>query len=80
MELDYDVEEGYHMGVYMCLGNQIHEVDVKDAIPYINLGSYDAIHKYVGLHGKILVYMGSGKHKIKKKAEQLACEEAILKK
>lgn len=80
VELDYDVEEGYHMGVYMCLGNQIHEVDVKDAIPYINLGSYDAIHKYVGLHGKILVYMGSGKHKIKKKAEQLACEEAILKK
>ena len=78
VELNYDVEEGYHMGVYLCLGTLLHEVDVKDAIPYKNLGSYEAIHKYIESHGKILVYMGSGKHKIKKKAEQLACEEAIL--
>lgn len=78
VELNYDAEEGYHMGVYLCLGTLLHEVDVKDAIPYKNLGSYEAIHKYIESHGKILVYMGSGKHKIKKKAEQLACEEAIL--
>ena len=78
VELNYDAEEGYHMGVYLCLGSLLHEVDVKDAIPYKNLGSYEAIHKYIESHGKILVYMGSGKHKIKKKAEQLACEEAIL--
>lgn len=78
VELNYDVEEGYHMGVYLCLGTLLHEVDVKDAIPYKNLGSYEAIHKYIESHGKILVYMGSGKHKIKKKAEQLACEQAIL--
>ncbi len=80
VELNYDVDEGYHMGVYMCLGILLHEVDVKDAIPYKNLGSYEAIHKYVETHGKILVYMGSGTHKIKKKAEQLACEQAILNK
>ena len=80
VELNYDAEEGYHMGVYLCLGTLLHEVDVKDAIPYKNLGSYEAIHKYIESHGKILVYMGSGKHKIKKKAEQLACEEAILSK
>jgi dsRNA-specific ribonuclease len=78
VELNYDAEEGYHMGVYLCLGNLLHEVDVKDAIPYKNLGSYEAIHKYIESHGKILVFMGSGKHKIKKKAEQLACEQAIL--
>ena len=80
VELNYDVEEGYHMGVYLCLGTLLHEVDVKDAIFYKNLGSYEAIHKYVETHGKIIVYMGSGKHKIKKKAEQLACEQAILNK
>ena len=80
VELNYDAEEGYHMGVYLCLGTLLHEVDVKDAIPYKNLGSYEAIHKYIESHGKILVYMGSGKHKIKKKAEQLACEEAIISK
>jgi len=27
--------------------------------------------------GKILVFLGEGVHKIKKKAEQIACEEAI---
>ena len=80
VEINYDVEEGYHMGVYLCLGTLLHEVDVKDAIFYKNLGSYEAIHKYVETHGKIIVYMGSGKHKIKKKAEQLACEQAILNK
>jgi len=80
VELKYDVDEGYHMGVYLCLGILLHEVDVKDAISYKNLGSYEAIHKYVEKHGKILVYMGSGTHKIKKKAEQLACEQAILNK
>jgi dsRNA-specific ribonuclease len=78
VELNYDAEEGYHMGVYLCLGTLLHEVDIKDAISYKNLGSYEAIHKYIESHGKILVFMGSGKHKIKKKAEQLACEEAIL--
>ena len=44
----------------------------------LGIGSYEAIHKYIESHGNILVYMGSGKHKIKKKAEQLACEQAIL--
>ena len=77
IEISYDAEEGYYMGVYLCLGRLLHEVDVKDAIPYKNLGSYDAIHNWVNSHGSILVFMGSGKHKIKKKAEQLACEEAM---
>jgi hypothetical protein len=27
--------------------------------------------------GKIFVLLGGGKHKIKKKAEQMACDEAI---
>jgi hypothetical protein len=26
---------------------------------------------------KVLIFLGGGKHKIKKKAEQVACEEAI---
>jgi hypothetical protein len=28
-------------------------------------------------HGRIFLFMGDGKHKIKKKAEQIACDEAI---
>jgi dsRNA-specific ribonuclease len=30
-------------------------------------------------NGKVLVFLGEGIHKIKKKAEQIACEEAIQK-
>ena len=37
------------------------------------------IHQYMSEHGKILVFLGEGLHKIKKKAEQVACEEAIQK-
>jgi len=29
------------------------------------------------LHGKVLINLGKGLHKIKKKAEQVACEEAL---
>jgi dsRNA-specific ribonuclease len=28
-------------------------------------------------NGKIFLFLGEGKHKIKKKAEQIACDEAI---
>ena len=65
------------MGVYLCLGALLHEVDIKKAVPYHNLGSYEAIHHHVNSHGNILVYMGEGTHKIKKKAEQIACEQAL---
>lgn len=77
IEIGYDAEEGYHMGVYLCLGALLHEVDIKKAVPYHNLGSYEAIHHHVNSHGSILVYMGEGTHKIKKKAEQIACEQAL---
>ena len=31
----------------------------------------------MSIYGKILVFLGDGHHKIKKKAEQTACENAI---
>jgi dsRNA-specific ribonuclease len=31
----------------------------------------------MSIHGKILLFLGEGTHKIKKKAEQIACDEAI---
>jgi hypothetical protein len=40
-------------------------------------GSFDDIHQYMSQHGKVLIRLGSGVHKIKKKAEQIACDEAI---
>ena len=32
----------------------------------------------MSIHGKIMVFLGEGTHKIKKKAEQMACENAVL--
>jgi hypothetical protein len=31
----------------------------------------------MSIHGKIFLFLGEGIHKIKKKAEQMACDEAI---
>ena len=36
-----------------------------------------ALDDYVEQHKKVLIYMGEGQHKIKRKAEQIACNEAI---
>jgi len=66
----------YHMGVYLCLGQPIWKTSVSKAIPF---QSFEAIHEYMKTHSCGLFFLGEGKHKIKKKAEQLACEQAISK-
>jgi hypothetical protein len=30
-------------------------------------------------YGKVLIFLGEGEHKIKRKAEQIACNEALQK-
>ena len=77
LELEHDIEEGYKMGVYLCLGQQIHETSTEQSIHISTMSSYADIHKYVADNSKILLYMGEGLHKIKKKAEQIACQKAI---
>ena len=80
MEVDvHDAENGYRMGVYLCLGQPIHSVKHHDSVSLTEFSNYEDIHQYMSEHGKILVFLGEGLHKIKKKAEQVACEEAIQK-
>jgi dsRNA-specific ribonuclease len=74
---DHNQENGYYMGVYLCLGQPIHNKKHNDSIPITNFSSYGDIHQYMSQHNKIFVFLGEGKHKIKKKAEQIACDEAI---
>jgi dsRNA-specific ribonuclease len=74
---EHSPEWGYHMGVYLCLGQPIHAVKLSDAIPISRFDSYADIHHYMSKYNKIFVFLGEGKHKIKKKAEQIACEAAI---
>ena len=39
--------------------------------------NFKAIQDYVTENGKAFIFMGEGQHKIKRKAEQIACNEAI---
>ena len=77
LELNHDNEFGYEMGVYLCLGQEIHEVKISDAIPYSKVGSMIKIHEKFEKDKKLFIFLGKGTHKIKKKAEQTACELAI---
>ena len=79
LEIEHDPETGYHMGVYICLNQQIHTVSPDDATDFSNFGCFEKIQEEVEKEVKLLIFMGSGTHKIKKKAEQIACEEAIRK-
>ena len=72
-------EKGYHMGVYLCLGQPIHSVRSDQAIPITHFRSHNDIHQHMSQYNKIFVFLGEGLHKIKKKAEQIACEDAIAK-
>jgi dsRNA-specific ribonuclease len=74
---EYNQETGYHMGVYLCLGQPIHDVKPCESIPIQKFKSHYEIHQYMSQYNKIFVFLGEGIHKIKKKAEQIACDTAI---
>lgn len=77
IEISHDEELGYEMGVYLCLGQKIHEVNKEDAIDFKSIGSFNEIQRRMEIDEKIFVYLGRGTHKIKRKAEQMACEETL---
>jgi dsRNA-specific ribonuclease len=74
---DHSLEYGYHMGVYMCLGQPIHMAYMNQSIHINKFKSFHEIHEYMSVHNKILLFLGEATHKIKKKAEQIACEDAL---
>ena len=77
LEMEHDPEQGYKMGVYLCLGQQIFNLKHDNSINITKFKSLESISKYVNDNEKVLVFMGEGLHKIKRKAEQIACNEAI---
>uniref|UniRef100_A0A6C0DKU8 RNase III domain-containing protein n=1 Tax=viral metagenome TaxID=1070528 RepID=A0A6C0DKU8_9ZZZZ len=74
---EQNIDTGYHMGVYLCLGQNVYNVNKTEAIHISKFKSYNDIHQYMSNHNKVLIFLGEGQHKIKKKAEQIACEIAI---
>jgi dsRNA-specific ribonuclease len=79
-----DDDDGYHMGVYLCVNKESYEFAHRDTIKmkvkeqynhYVNLWkqaeeSRDSI--------SFVLFLGEAKHKIKKKAEQEACRLALI--
>ena len=77
VEIQNENDDGYKMGVYLCLGQHIHNLAPSDSIHITKFKTFKHIHDYLLLNHKVFIYMGEGKHKIKRKAEQIACYEAI---
>ena len=77
LEMSHNQDIGYEMGVYLCVGKPLHQLNIKEAIPFSEFGSFQQIQSVLMTKGFVFVFMGSGTHKIKKKADQIACEMAI---
>ena len=71
--LNVDDEMKYKMGVFLCLDENISLYDKDDAVPFSEIQSFDKIKE----DDIRFIYFTCGEHKIKKKAEQDACEKAL---
>ena len=75
---DYELSDKiYTMGVFICFGQNIHNVNINECICFDTLNSFQKIHNLLLTNDKLLIFLSKASNKIKKKAEQLACEKAI---
>jgi dsRNA-specific ribonuclease len=92
IEIEHDIDLGYKMGVYLCLGMSKNDLDYTKAIDLqylnrfssntisqtnLNIINYKIVHDYVTINGHIFLLLGISQHKIKRKAEQMACFNAL---
>ena len=77
LEMEHDADQGYRMGVFLCLGQQVHNLVPSDAIHIETLKTFQEIQTHLTTHGKVFLFLGQGLHKIKRKAEQEACLVAL---
>ena len=74
---ELETDKIYIMGLYISFGRNIHNCDINQAIDFKNLKTFKEIHKLLETNPKLLIFISKAEHKIKKKAEQSACENAI---
>lgn len=78
LEIEHDIDSGYRMGVYLCLGQQIYNLNPCQAVHINTLNDFKGVQEFIAQNnGKIFLFLGEGQHKIKRKAEQIACNEAL---
>ena len=76
VEIDHN-EAGYNMGVYLCLGQPIWKANASNAVPFAKFKTLDAVQSQLRITPCLMIFLGKGVHRIKKKAEQMACEDAL---
>lgn len=78
-DLDIQDEAKYAMGVFLCLGQSIHDMKIENAIHISAIGKdiMDLVI-YTQQNSKVFICFGIGQHKLKKKAEQNACKQALI--
>ena len=72
-----NVTEYFTRGIYICLGQETYEVTHANSICISTFKNIQELDKYIFEKTKVLIFLGSGKHKIKKKAEQIAGNIAL---
>ena len=80
LEMGYDVTSGFHICVFLNINNVIQEPVNNDTLEYLTISefhSFDDIHERITHETRVLIFLGSGNHKIKRKAQQTACKIAL---
>ena len=75
--IDEDDEVGYTIGVYLEINMPVQDVIPENATAYERTIHFADIHSYIEKNGKCFFLLGKDTHKIKKKAEQSACQNII---
>lgn len=72
-----ETEDGYETGVYLVLNIPIEDVKHENSEEIEGQIDFEAIQEKYDKEERLFILMAKAKHKIKKKAEQMACEIAL---
>jgi dsRNA-specific ribonuclease len=80
---EWHEDDGYHMGVFLCVNQDSHGLTYEDSMKISDLcnvskKTIENIDNYINnVDNTIWLFLGDSKHKIKKKAEQAACKSGL---
>ena len=69
-----DEDTGYHMGVFLAVNVPLHIAKNRVPDSFSKYKTFENIHKHLEGNDDVFILLGESKHKIKKKAEQMACK------
>jgi len=78
LEFNHDLNEGYTMGVFLSIGKNIHKLNIKESSNFNDCyKNLQEIHSEIKNKGSAFIFLAKCTHKIKRKAEQAACNLAL---